>query len=93
MIQSNFMEKLLDGVQVEWKVLGDVINSLKTGLNPRKNFQLNTPNAEGFSVTVREIQNGKIIFNKECDNDDSTIQPIAYNSLFREEYAYDLSFE
>ncbi len=67
MIQSNFMEKLLDGVQVEWKVLGDVINSLKTGLNPRKNFQLNTPNAEGFYVTVREIQNGKIIFLDKTD--------------------------
>ena len=46
-----------------------------------------------YKQGVAVVQNGKIIFNKECDNDDSTIQPIAYNSLFREEYAYDLSFE
>jgi type I restriction enzyme S subunit len=42
------MEKLLDGVEVEWRTLGDVIESLKTGLNPRKNFQLNTSDAKGF---------------------------------------------
>ncbi len=50
-------------------------------------------NTHAITLGVAVVQNGKIIFNKECDNDDSTIQPIAYNSLFREEYAYDLSFE
>jgi type I restriction enzyme S subunit len=38
MSNANFMEKLLDVVEVEWRTLGDVIESLKTGLNPRKNF-------------------------------------------------------
>jgi type I restriction enzyme S subunit len=56
------MEKLLDVVEVEWRTLGDVIESLKTGLNPRKNFQLNTSDAKGYYVTVREIKNGNITF-------------------------------
>ena len=63
----NFLEKLLDGVEVEWKALGDVIVSLKTGLNPRQNFQLNTGDAEGYYVTVREIQNGNIVFFDKTD--------------------------
>ena len=40
---------------VEYKNLGDVILALRTGLNPRKNFQLNTPDATGYYVTVREL--------------------------------------
>ena len=56
----SYLDKLLEGVEVEWKALGKVIKSLKTGLNPRQNFQLNTSDAEGFYVTVREIQNGNI---------------------------------
>ena len=59
--------RLLDGVEVEWKTLGDVIISLKTGLNPRQNFQLNTGDAEGYYVTVREIQNGNIVFFDRTD--------------------------
>ncbi len=67
MSSMDFMKKLLEGVTVEWKALGDVIVSLKTGLNPRQNFQLNTSNAEGYYVTVREIQNGSIVCLKKTD--------------------------
>ncbi|MBC7877260.1 MAG: restriction endonuclease subunit S [Anaerolineales bacterium] len=67
MSKLSFMEKLLEGVEVEWKALGEVIKSLKTGLNPRKNFQLNTADANNFYVTVREIQNGKIVFLDKTD--------------------------
>ena len=35
--------------------LSDVLISLKTGLNPRKFFQLNTEDAKGYYVTVREL--------------------------------------
>jgi type I restriction enzyme S subunit len=59
--------ELLEGVEVEWTALGEVIKSLKTGLNPRKNFQLNTSDAKNFYVTVREIQNGKIVFLDKTD--------------------------
>lgn len=71
MIEPNYIEKLLDGVEVEWKPLEAVIKSLKTGLNPRKNFQLNTPDSKGFYVTVREIQNGKIVFLDKTDRVDN----------------------
>jgi len=67
MSNVRLMEKLLDGVEVEWKPLNDVIASLKTGLNPRKNFQLNSSDAEGYYVTVREIQNGNIVFLNKTD--------------------------
>lgn len=62
-----YLEKLLDGVKVEWKMLGEVIHSLKTGLNPRQNFSLNTLDAQGYYVTVREIQNGKVVFLDKTD--------------------------
>ena len=35
--------------------LEKVLESLKTGLNPRKFFRLNTEDADGYYVTVREI--------------------------------------
>ena len=40
----------------EYKKLGDVIDHLRTGLNPRTHFKLNTPDAEGYYVTVRELK-------------------------------------
>ncbi|EHS1184923.1 restriction endonuclease subunit S [Vibrio vulnificus] len=67
MSHLNYLEKLLDGVDVEWKLLDELIVSLKTGLNPRKNFQLNTDDADGYYVTVREIQNGKVVFLEKTD--------------------------
>lgn len=67
MSEISFLDKLLDGVAVEWKALDDLIVSLKTGLNPRQNFQLNTTDADGYYVTVREIKNGKISFLDKTD--------------------------
>ena len=69
-IETNYLGKLLEDKLLEWKTLGDVIHSLKTGLNPRQNFKLNTPNAEGYYVTVREIQNGQIVFFDKTDRVD-----------------------
>jgi type I restriction enzyme S subunit len=63
----SYLDKLLQGVDVEWKSLGECIKSLKTGLNPRQNFQLNTSDADNYYVTVREIQNGKIVFVEQTD--------------------------
>ncbi|WP_270455338.1 restriction endonuclease subunit S [Klebsiella quasipneumoniae] len=67
MSELSYLEKLLDGVEVEWLALREVIHSLKTGLNPRQNFQLNTTDAQGYYVTVREIQGGKIVFLDKTD--------------------------
>jgi type I restriction enzyme S subunit len=66
---NYYRDKLLnfeDG-QVEWKPLGEIIKSLKTGLNPRQNFELNTIDATSFYLTVREIQNGNIVFLEKTD--------------------------
>lgn len=40
---------------VSQMTLGDVIENLRTGLNPRQNFKLNTPGATNFYITVREL--------------------------------------
>lgn len=56
--------------QIRWVTLGGVIYSLKTGLNPRKNFSLNTNGAMNYYVTVREIIDGKIVFLDKTDRVD-----------------------
>lgn len=45
---------------VEMVALGDVIVSLKTGLNPRKNFILNSPDSNIPYITGKDIYNNKI---------------------------------
>ena len=52
---------------VEYKPLGDCIKSLNTGLNPRQFFRLNTDDATNFYITIREIQNNKVVFNDKTD--------------------------
>lgn len=52
---------------VELKELGEVILSLKTGLNPRKNFTLNTVDAKNFYVTVRELKGLEVVFLDKTD--------------------------
>lgn len=53
--------------------LDDVIISLNTGLNPRQFFKLNTDGAENYYITIREIQNGRIVPTEKTDriNDDA----------------------
>ncbi|GAA8600429.1 restriction endonuclease subunit S [Helicobacter pylori] len=55
---------------VEFRKLGEVILSLKTGLNPRKFFKLNTPNANNYYVTVRELEEYTIKFTHQTDRID-----------------------
>jgi len=56
-----------DGTKVEFRALGEVIKSLKTGLNPRKNFILNTDDAKNYYVTVRELGGIRIDFLDKTD--------------------------
>ena len=51
----------------EYKKLGDVIDHLRTGLNPRTHFKLNTPDAEGYYVTVRELKGFSIEPDEKTD--------------------------
>ena len=72
MSEMSYLEKLLDGGrEVENRLREDVWEKLsiplKTGLNPRQNFSLNTLDAQGYYVTVREIQNGKVVFLDKTD--------------------------
>lgn len=51
-----YMDKIFNNAtQTKMVKLSDVLVSLKTGLNPRKFFQLNTSDANGYYVTVREL--------------------------------------
>ncbi|AFX91753.1 type I R-M system specificity subunit [Helicobacter pylori Aklavik117] len=64
--------KRLKGFNQAWQRvrLGDIILSLKTGLNPRKFFKLNTPNANNYYVTVRELEEYTIKFTHQTDRID-----------------------
>ncbi|MFP6081505.1 restriction endonuclease subunit S [Helicobacter pylori] len=69
----NHIEKLLHTLApkgVEFRKLGEIILSLKTGLNPRKFFKLNTPNANNYYVTVRELEEHTIKFTHQTDRID-----------------------
>ena len=50
-----YRDALLSFGDSVFKPLGDVISSLRTGLNPRQNFKLNPPDATNYYVTVREL--------------------------------------
>lgn len=61
---------ILEDIQncpVEWKELGEVTHSIKTGLNPRKFFQLNSSDASNYYITVREIRGHKIVPSEKTD--------------------------
>ena len=53
--------------EIQWKTMGEICYSLNTGLNPRQFFKLNTPDATGYYVTIREIRGGRIMFNDNTD--------------------------
>ena len=40
---------------------------LRTGLNPRVHFRLNTPDADGFYITVRELHGFDIVVDEQTD--------------------------
>ena len=64
---ANYLEKLLDNQPVEWKKLGEVCIHLRTGLNPRNNFKLNTDDARNYYVTVRELRGTEIVYTEKTD--------------------------
>lgn len=56
---------------VEFKELGEVIVSLRTGLNPRQNFKLNPPEAKNYYVTVRDLYGFEVRFSDKIDHVDN----------------------
>jgi len=64
--------------------LGDVILHLRTGLNPRTNFVLNSPGAENYYVTVRELDGTSVTLLKETDRiDEDALRVINRRSRLR----------
>lgn len=66
----NKLEKLIAKLcpnGVEYKALGDVLFSIRTGLNPRQNFVLNEVGATNYYVTVKEFSSGKLEFSEKTD--------------------------
>ena len=56
LFQASLKEMLEPKEGWEEKKLGEIIYHLRTGLNPRTHFKLNTPDAEGYYITVRELK-------------------------------------
>ena len=59
--------KIQWGGGIKFMTLSEVIISLKTGLNPRKNFKLNDTGANNYYVTVRELYGIDIMFQEKTD--------------------------
>ncbi|WQT33383.1 restriction endonuclease subunit S [Helicobacter pylori] len=69
-LRIKMLNQILASNGVEFRELGDIILSLKTGLNPRSFFKLNTPNANNYYVTIRELEDYTIKFTHQTDRID-----------------------
>jgi len=70
-------EQLKREIPEMWKVqeLSNIISKTGTGLNPRKNFKLGK--GENYYITIKNVKNGKIIFDESCDKiDDEALKII-----------------
>ncbi|EMR57462.1 type I restriction modification DNA specificity domain protein [Helicobacter pylori CCHI 33] len=69
-LRIKMLNQILASNGMEFRELGDIILSLKTGLNPRSFFKLNTPNANNYYVTIRELEDYTIKFTHQTDRID-----------------------
>ena len=69
MKETRFKDTELGRIPEDWdiKQLGEIILYLRTGLNPRVHFRLNTPDADGFYITVRELHGFDIVVDEQTD--------------------------
>ncbi len=78
MIETRFKDSEVGWIPEDWEVLElhEVISHLRTGLNPRTNFTLNTADASGYYITVRELKGFDIEIDEKTDriNDDAASQ-------------------
>jgi len=63
----------LPGFNKEWKIktLNQIISRFSTGLNPRKNFRLNS-GGNFYYVTIKNFTTGRLLLNEKCDLIDKT---------------------
>jgi type I restriction enzyme, S subunit len=71
MSRINELIEQLCPAGVEFKEIGTVISALRTGLNPRQNFKLNSIDAEYHYITVRELNGFSIKATEKTDRVDS----------------------
>lgn len=74
-------EELKRDIPEGWEIkeLGDIISRSGTGLNPRDNFKLGFGN--NYYITIKNVKNGKIIFDESCDRiDDEALKIIQKRS-------------
>lgn len=67
LFQAALKELLTPKEGWEEKKLGEVITNLRTGLNPRTHFKLNTPDATYNYITVRELKGFDIVADEKTD--------------------------
>lgn len=69
MKETKFKDTEVGRIPEDWEVkrLGENILFLRTGLNPRAHFKLNTSDADGFYITVRELQGFDIVVDEQTD--------------------------
>ncbi|GAB2506785.1 restriction endonuclease subunit S [Microbacterium petrolearium] len=82
---EHYREDLLAfGDSVTKIALGDVIEELRTGLNPRQNFKLNPPGATNHYITVRELAGFTVRPTEKTDRvDDAGLARIQARSRLR----------
>jgi type I restriction enzyme S subunit len=72
-----YNQELKRDIPEEWetKKLDDIISKTGTGLNPRDNFKLGF--GDNYYVTIKNIEQGKIILDDKCDKvDDEALKII-----------------
>ena len=77
LFQSALTEALQPKPDWQKSKFKDVIVNLRTGLNPRTHFKLNTDDAEGYYITVRELKG----FNFEVDRKTDRINEYAIKRI------------
>lgn len=79
-----YNEYLKRNVPEGWNLnkLGEIVESISTGLNPRKHFTLGS--GSNFYVTIKSIEHGKLLLDSKCDRiDDSALSRIEQRSNLR----------
>lgn len=69
MVETNFKHTEIGLIPYDWEVktLRDCIEYIRTGLNPRIHFKLNTTDANGYYITVRELNGMDIVIDEQTD--------------------------
>ena len=67
LFQSALKDLLTPKEGWERNLLGHFISNLRTGLNPRTHFKLNTDDASGYYITVRELHGFDIVPDVKTD--------------------------